>query len=94
MNSKTKKTLIHIGIVVLFFVISAIYFAPAFQGKAIQQGDTLKYKAMVNEAREFHEQTGDYANWNSAMFSGMPAYQIGMAEPRSDIFAPIRKGLC
>lgn len=93
MNSKTKKTLIHIGIVVLFFVISAIYFAPAFQGKAIQQGDTLKYKAMVNEAREFHEQTGDYANWNSAMFSGMPAYQIGMAEPRSDIFAPIRKVL-
>ncbi len=93
MKLKTKKLLTHVGIVVLFFIISAIYFAPAFQGKAIQQGDTMKYKAMVNEAREFHEQTGDYANWNSAMFSGMPAYQIGMAEPRTDIFTPIRKGL-
>ena len=90
MNSKTKKTLIHLGIVVLFFIISAIYFSPAFQGKVIQQGDTMKYNAMVNEARQFHEATGDYANWNSAMFSGMPAYQVGMAEPRSDIFTPVR----
>lgn len=90
MNSKTKKTLIHIGIVVLFFIISAVYFSPAFQGKVIQQGDTMKYNAMVNEARQFHEATGDYANWNSAMFSGMPAYQVGMAEPRSDIFTPFR----
>lgn len=90
MNSKTKKTLIHLGIVVLFFIISAVYFSPAFQGKVIQQGDTMKYNAMVNEARQFHEATGDYANWNSAMFSGMPAYQVGMAEPRSDIFTPAR----
>lgn len=90
MNSKTKKTLIHFGIVVLFFIISAVYFSPAFQGKVIQQGDTMKFNAMVNEARQFHEATGDYANWNSAMFSGMPAYQVGMAEPRSDIFTPVR----
>lgn len=90
MNSKTKKTLIHLGIVVLFFIISAVYFSPAFQGKVIQQGDTMKFNAMVNEARQFHEATGEYANWNSAMFSGMPAYQVGMAEPRSDIFTPVR----
>ncbi|MBR7168635.1 MAG: hypothetical protein IKD33_07480, partial [Bacteroidales bacterium] len=50
----------------------------------------MKFNAMVNEARQFHEATGDYANWNSAMFSGMPAYQVGMAEPRSDIFTPVR----
>lgn len=91
MKSKTKKVLIHAGIVVLFFIISAIYFAPAFQGKVIMQGDTMKYNAMVNEAKQFHEATGEYANWNSAMFSGMPAYQVGMAEPRSDIFTPVRK---
>ena len=90
MNSKSKKGLIHLGIVVLFFIISAIYFSPAFQGKVIQQGDTMKFNAMINEARQFHEATGDYANWNSAMFSGMPAYQVGMAEPRSDIFTPVR----
>lgn len=90
MNLKTKKTLIHLGIVVLFFIISAVYFSPAFQGKVIQQGDTMKFNAMINEARQFHEATGNYANWNSAMFSGMPAYQIGMAEPRSDIFTPVR----
>ncbi|MBR3940312.1 MAG: hypothetical protein IKJ67_10145 [Bacteroidales bacterium] len=91
MKLKTKKLLTHVGIVVLFFIISAIYFAPAFQGKAIQQGDAMKYNAMVNEAKQFHEATGKYANWNSTMFSGMPAYQIGMSEPSSDIFTPIRK---
>ena len=91
MKLKTKKLLTHVGIVVLFFIISAIYFAPAFQGKAIQQGDAMKYNAMVKEAKQFHEATGKYANWNSTMFSGMPAYQIGMSEPSSDIFTPIRK---
>ncbi len=91
MKLKTKKLLTHVGIVVLFFIISAIYFSPAFQGKAIQQGDTMKFNAMINEAKQFHEATGEYANWNSAMFSGMPSYQIGMGEPRSDIFIPIRK---
>ncbi|MBR5778236.1 MAG: hypothetical protein IKY22_07250 [Bacteroidales bacterium] len=91
MKSETKKLLIHAGIVVLFFIISAIYFAPVFQGKIIMQGDAMKYNAMVNEAKQFHESTGEYANWNSTMFSGMPAYQIGMSEPSSDIFTPVRK---
>ena len=71
-----KKTLIHGGIVLFFFLIAAIYMSPAFDGKVIQQGDTLKWQAMAKEQIDFHEKTGEHTFWNSAMFSGMPGYQI------------------
>lgn len=71
-----KKTLIHGGIILFFFLIAAIYMAPAFDGKVIQQGDTLKWQAMAKEQLDFHEKTGEHTIWNSSMFSGMPGYQI------------------
>lgn len=71
-----KKTLIHGGIVLFFFLIAAIYMAPAFDGKVIQQGDALKSSAMSKEQSDFHKKTGEHTIWNSSMFSGMPGYQI------------------
>ena len=71
-----KKTLIHCGIILFFFLIAAVYMSPAFDGKVIQQGDTLKWQAMAKEQTDFHEKTGEHAIWNSSMFSGMPGYQI------------------
>lgn len=80
-----KKTLIHGGIVLFFFLIAAIYMAPAFDGKVIQQGDTLKWQAMAKEQLDFHEKTGEYTNWTSSMFSGMPSYQV-TSRPSKSIF--------
>ena len=47
MKPVLKKTLIHCGIILFFFLVAAIYMSPAFDGKVIQQGDTLKWKAMA-----------------------------------------------
>ncbi len=80
-----KKTLIHGGIILFFFLIAAIYMAPAFDGKVIQQGDTLKWQAMAKEQLDFHEKTGEYTNWTSSMFSGMPSYQV-TSRPSKSIF--------
>lgn len=76
MKPITKKVLTHCGIILFFFIIAAAYMTPVFDGKVIQQGDSMKSDAMAKEQRDFHDKTGDYAIWNSSMFSGMPGYQI------------------
>jgi hypothetical protein len=83
-----KKTLTHCGIIFFFFLVAAIYMAPAFDGKIIQQGDTLKWKAMAMEQQDFHDATGEYTTWTSSMFSGMPSYQV-TTPPSKSIFTRI-----
>lgn len=84
-----KKTLTHCGIVLFFFIIAAIYMVPAFDGKVIQQGDTMKADAMAKEQRDFRENNGGDAIWNSAMFSGMPGYQV-TTPPTPSVFVKVR----
>lgn len=83
-----KKTLIHCGIILFFFLVAAVYMSPAFDGKIIQQGDTLKWKAMAKEQLDFHDKTGEYTTWTSSMFSGMPSYQV-TNPPTKSIFNKI-----
>lgn len=89
MKPVLKKTLIHCGIIFFFFLVAAIYMAPAFDGKIIQQGDTMKASAMSKEQVDFHEKTGKYTTWTSSMFSGMPSYQIHYP-PRKSTIIPIK----
>lgn len=88
MKPIVKKTLTHCGIIFFFFLLAAIYMAPAFDGKVIQQGDTLKWKAMAKEQTDFHDKTGEYTFWTSSMFSGMPSYQV-TNPPSKSVFAKI-----
>ncbi len=71
-------------------VVSLAYFAPALGGKAIYQGDTQKFEAMVKETKDYQRKTGVYVHWNSAMFSGMPAYQVGGNPPVKSVFTPLQ----
>ena len=87
-----KKTLIHGGIIFFFFLVAAIYMAPAFDGKVIQQGDIQQWKAMANEQLDFHKKTGEYTTWTSSMFSGMPSYQVS-TPPSKSIFTKIESWL-
>ena len=83
-----KKALIHCGIILFFFLVAAIYMSPAFDGKVIQQGDTMKWQAMAKEQADFHDKTGEYTTWTSSMFSGMPSYQV-TNPPSKSIFTKI-----
>lgn len=89
MKPTTKKILTHAGIILFFFIIAAIYMSPVFDGKVIQQGDTLSWQAMAKEQQDFHQKTGGPTIWNSSMFSGMPGYQITTSVPSPNIFAKI-----
>lgn len=90
MKPTTKKILTHAGIILFFFIIAAIYMSPVFDGKVIQQGDTLKWQAMAKEQIDFHEKTGGPTVWNSSMFSGMPGYQITTGVSSPNILVKLR----
>ena len=80
-----KKTLIHGGIILFFFLVAAVYMAPAFDGKVIRQGDIQKSQAMQKEQLDFLEKTGKRTTWTSSMFSGMPSYQVTNPPPKTTL---------
>ena len=85
-----KKSIItHAAIVALLLALSAIYFLPLLQGKALPQGDLQKYEGMAKAQKDYHKATGNYSTWCPSMFSGMPGYQITNSPQRS-VHAPFR----
>lgn len=87
-----KKILTHAGIVLLILAISAIYFKPILQGKALPQGDIQKYESMATAQKDYHARTGEYTTWCPSMFSGMPGYQITNS-PQHSVFGFFRNTL-
>lgn len=67
--------------VLLFFGVSAAYFAPQFAGKVLPQHDVEQYEGMWSDIRSHREATGEDAQWTGGMFGGMPAYLINVKYP-------------
>ena len=61
--------------IVLFLVISVIYFSPVLEGKKLQSSDG-QFMGMSKEIVDYRNATGKEALWSNNMFSGMPAYLI------------------
>jgi len=76
-----KRLLPHLIIILIFIVISYVYFAPVLEGKVIRQGDLTHAKGAANELVEYKAKTGIDAQWTNSMFGGMPAYQIKGGKP-------------
>lgn len=89
MKTTSTKIFTHVGIILLMFAISCIYFMPLLQGKALPQGDLQKYEGMAKAQKDYHENTGDYSTWCPSMFSGMPGYQITNS-PQHSVFQVAR----
>jgi hypothetical protein len=81
-----KKILPHLIAVVVFLVIALVYCRPALDGKVVQQEDITHWKGAIHQS-EVYAQThnGKYPLWTNALFSGMPAFQIGYS---SNNFVP------
>ncbi|MAX06224.1 MAG: hypothetical protein CMD19_07370 [Flavobacteriales bacterium] len=73
---KLKGLATHASILLLFIVISFIYFSPVLKGDRLNAHDIKTWKGMSKEVQDFREATGEEALWTNSMFSGMPAYQI------------------
>jgi hypothetical protein len=68
----------HLLAVVVFIVVTFLYFPPLLEGKVIRQGDILNYQGMSKEISDYRNATGKEPLWTNSMFGGMPAYQISV----------------
>lgn len=60
----------------IFALLTIVYFLPFFQGKSLSASDTIHFQGMSKEIVDYRAKTGEEALWTNNMFSGMPAYQI------------------
>ena len=90
MKTFFQKYAAYLVAAVLFVVLAFVYCKPVLSGKVLQSGDDVNAQSAVQEAIRYTQQTGDHSWWNSSLFSGMPAYQIGGGEYRADrLLAPV-----
>ncbi|MBE0648194.1 MAG: hypothetical protein IH596_10460 [Bacteroidales bacterium] len=73
-----KALLPYITAILVFLVITLIYFSPLLDGKRIQQSDIMQFTGMSKEIVDFREKTGTEPLWTNSMFGGMPAYQVSV----------------
>lgn len=81
-----KKIWPYAACLLVFAMVSLVYFHPVLQGKVILQGDIMNFKGMSQEIKTFREETGQEPLWTNAMFGGMPAYQISTLYPANLIY--------
>jgi hypothetical protein len=80
-----KKYLPHLIAVIVFAVITMVYFAPLFQGMRVKQLDVQHYQGMSKEIQDHREKYHEEPLWTNSMFGGMPAYQISVLYPKNFI---------
>ena len=87
-----KKWMPHAVAVLIFWVLTAVYFLPLFQGKTMDQSDIRQWKGSSQEIVDYRTRTGHEALWTNSMFCGMPAYQISVDYP-SNLIQYVQKTL-
>ncbi|MFO7940131.1 MAG: hypothetical protein R6U66_10315, partial [Bacteroidales bacterium] len=53
----------HVLSVILFVLISYLFFFPMLQGKVLQQNDKNTFLGTSKEIRDYREKTGEEALW-------------------------------
>lgn len=76
-----KKYLPHLLAIIVFATITLVQFSPLLSGKALEQGDIVRYKGMSQEVTEYRNQFHSEPLWTNSMFGGMPAYQVSTLYP-------------
>ncbi len=78
-----KKSIPHVVAVIIFLIITLVYFSPILDGKRIDQHDILQANGAAKEIADYRAETGKEALWTNSMFGGMPAYQISVQYPNN-----------
>ncbi|MEN8767926.1 MAG: hypothetical protein ABF269_00290, partial [Candidatus Arcticimaribacter sp.] len=85
-----KSLGVHLGIGLLFVLLSLAMFYPLLQGKKLFQSDTAQYSGMARQLQESREKSGEELYWIDNAFGGMPTYQLGAKYPY-DVLTPLHK---
>lgn len=78
-----SKFLPHIVAILLFTILSFIYFKPVLEGKQLLGHDTQSWMCMAKETIDYNESHDDHTLWTNSMFGGMPTYQISTTQPNN-----------
>lgn len=81
--STLLRILPHAVALVVFTLVSSVFFSPAYDGYDLRQGDIAQFKGMSKEIVDYRDLYGEEPLWTSSMFSGMPAYQISVIQSRN-----------
>lgn len=73
-----KKILPHVVALAIFAVLSAVFFAPQYEGKALRQTDMVQLSGVTSDIQQHIERYGEHPQWAGRNFSGMPSYLINM----------------
>lgn len=78
-NLDWKKALPHLIAVGVFLIAALIIGKSGLEpGVVLRKGDTSSWEAMVHQSMLYKEAHGHFPLWVTSMFSGMPAYNIGI----------------
>ena len=85
-----KKLIPDMVAVVLFAVISFVYFYPAVtEGRILSQHDSVAGIGAGQESKEYMERTGERTRWTNSIFGGMPTYQMSPSYESTDMLKAI-----
>ncbi|MCX6328077.1 MAG: hypothetical protein NTZ85_00995, partial [Bacteroidia bacterium] len=78
---ENRDKLVHLLAIVIFLIISYVYFYPVIEGKVLRANDAMVAKINAKEIQDFREKYGQEPLWTNSIFSGMPAYLISTKYP-------------
>lgn len=85
MNLNTKKFIPYISAIVIFIIISILYFNPVLEGKKIFQNDIKHFTGMAKETIDYRAENDAEPYWTNAAFGGMPTYNLSAKYPNDYI---------
>ena len=77
----------HIIAVLTFLVLTLAYFEPVLEGRDVRQADIVGSLGWGKDARNYHDETGEYSYWSNSMFSGMPCNYTYAPQP-ANVYKP------
>jgi hypothetical protein len=80
-KDKIKPALPHLIAVLIFIVVSFVYFYPVLEGKVLKANDSMVSKINSKEIQDFRDKNKREPLWTNSIFSGMPAYLISTKYP-------------
>lgn len=84
-----KHCLPHIKAILVFVIISFLYFSPeVFEGKTVLGGDSRG--GTGQDIGEHLKKTGEVSRWTNSLFSGMPTYQTAPSYQSASYLSKVR----
>ena len=85
-----KRIIPDIVAIVVFAVISFVYFCPAVtEGRILSQHDSVAGIGAGQEGKEYYERTGERTRWTNSIFGGMPTYQMAPSYDSTNLLKSI-----